>query len=366
MYTQDYEKEALTGSDNTLPVFYESLKAKIPFTMTWTGEGQEFNQWKTEGLQKAEELILPWDDNTPFEMEVIDQIDRGAYMAQKVVFNLTEESRVMALLLIPKGSAPFPAALMLHDHGAKYDIGKEKMVETWKDPVKQASSKAWSQKYFTGTFPGDELAKRGYVVLSCDALGWGDRSVEGWNTEAQQSLASNMFNMGVSYAGWIALEDCRAAQFLASLKQVNKEKVAAVGFSMGAFRAWQVASLSPDIKAGIVENWMATMKGLMVPGSNQLKGSSAYTMLHPFIGKYLDYPDVAGLAAPKPMLFYAGEEDGLFPPSSAKEAFDKMHKIWNASGAGNNLETRFWPYGHVFYKEQQDAAYDWLDKKFAY
>jgi dienelactone hydrolase len=213
--------------------------------------------------------------------------------------------------------------------------------------------------------PGDELAKRGYVVMSFDALGWGDRSVAGWKTDSQQALASNLFNLGTSYAAIIAQEDLRASEFLASMPEVNKKQVAAVGFSMGAFRAWQLAALSDSITATVADCWMATMQGLMVPGNNQLKGSSAYTMLHPGIAKYLDYPDVAGLAAPKPMLVFAGEKDPLFPVASAQQAFDKMHKIWDANKAGDKLETRVWPgLAHTYVQEMQEASFDWLDKQF--
>lgn len=360
----DYQTQALDSPEKTLPLFYESLRAKMPFALGWNSSINDPAAWKKTGLEKAKEIMIPWSDTTPFNMKVIGQKDRGGYVAKKVVFSLTAESRVLAFLLVPKGKGPYPAALMLHDHGSKFDIGKEKMVETWNDDARLSSSTAWSQKHFEGTFPGDELAKRGYVVLSCDALGWGDRSVRGYNTNSQQALASNLFNLGVSYAGLIAMEDCRAAEFLAGFPEVDKKRVAAVGFSMGGFRTWQLAALSGHITAGIVENWMATMQGLIVPQNNQLKGNSAFTMLHPFIAKYLDYPDVAGLAAPKPMLFYAGEKDTLFPVPSVKEAFAKLAQIWKAYNASNKLETKIWKYGHVFYKEQQDAAFSWLDKQF--
>ena len=149
------------------------------------------------------------------------------------------------------------------------------------------------------------------------------------------------------------------------MSEVNKKQVAAVGFSMGAFRAWQVAALSDSVTAAVADCWMATMQGLMVPKNNQLKGQSAFTMLHPGIAKYLDYPDVAGLAAPKPMLVYAGGQDKLFPVESANQAFEKMHKIWAANKAADKLETRVWPeQGHTYVQEMQDASFDWLDKQF--
>ncbi|WP_432459899.1 dienelactone hydrolase family protein [Agarivorans sp. QJM3NY_25] len=361
-----YQMQAFDQAQRSFPVFYQKLKQRMPFTMSWANNQLSPQQWREQGLAKARELILPYQDDTPFKPMVIDQVDRGSYIAQKVVFNISNESRVMAFLLTPKGEGPFPAALFLHDHGSKFDIGKEKFVQTWDDEARLASSQKWADKFFTGRFPGDELAKRGYVVLSIDALGWGDRSVPGFVTGSQQALASNLFNLGASFAGIIALEDVRASEFLASQPQVDKQRVAAIGFSMGAFRSWQVAALSDAITASIVDCWMGTMKGLMVPGNNQLKGQSAFAMLHPYIARYLDYPDIAGLSAPKPMLVYAGAKDKLFPVDSVKSAFYTLHSVWDANGAGDKLETKLWAdKSHTFTEDMQQAAFDWLDKQFA-
>lgn len=360
-----YQTQAIDSPDRSFPLFYQKLKDRMPFALGWNDQVKDPKAWRKKALAKAKEVILPYSDNTPFNSVVIDVIDRGSYLAKKVVFNISNESRVMALLLVPKGKGPFPAALFLHDHGSKFDIGKEKFVKTWNDDARLASSQKWSEKYFSGRFPGDELAKRGYVVLSIDALGWGDRSVPGFKMESQQALASNLFNLGSSFAGIIALNDLRAATFLAHLPYVDKKRVASIGFSMGAFRSWQLSALSDDITAAVAESWMGTMKGLMVPGNNQLKGYSSFAMLHPNIARYLDYPDIAALSAPKPLLVFAGEDDPLFPVQDVKKAFHKLHSVWSANHASDRLETKIWPNkGHIYTQDMQEASFDWLDKQF--
>ena len=354
-----FETSAVT--EDNLPVFSDALKARLTYPLAY--ESGDPVAWRDAALAVMRPLILPYTATAPLDPEVIDEVDRGDYLARRVAFNVTDESRVLALLLIPKSEGPHPGALMLHDHGSRFDIGKEKWIAPWYDEARLASATEWAEKYFSGRFPGEELARRGYVVLATDALGWGDRQGNGY--EAQQALAANLANLGSSLAGLMALEDVRAAAFLASLPETDPERVAAVGFSMGAFRAWQVAALSDDIDAAIADCWMGTFKGLMVPGNNQLRGQSAWYMTQPGLPRLLDYPDMASLAAPKPLLVFGGGEDKLFPPDSVAEAFGRMAAVWQAHGAADAFEARVWPdKGHTFTADMQDAAFDWLDSQF--
>jgi dienelactone hydrolase len=353
---------AQDGVRDAMPAFYPALKARLTFPMAWTPAQTDLPAWRRAGRAKVWEATLQAPDRTPFAPSLIDETDRGAYLVRRIAFNLSADVRTSALLLVPKGAGKFPAALMLHDHGSKFDIGKEKLIEPADDAVRAASARQWAARYFSGRFPGDALARRGYVVLAVDALGFGERGV--MSAESQQAVASNAFNLGTSLAGMMALEDARAAEFLASMPEVDAGKVAAVGFSMGAFRAWQVAALSDSVSAVIAVNWMATADGLMVPGNNQLRGSSSWNMLHPGLLRYLDYPDVASLAAPKPALFFAGETDRLFPIESVRIAFGKMHRVWRAWDAEGRLDTRILPGGHAFDERTQDSAFDWLDRQF--
>ncbi|GGL83297.1 hypothetical protein GCM10010129_28680 [Streptomyces fumigatiscleroticus] len=274
--------------------------------------------------------------------------------------SLTRYERVRGSLLTPHGKGPFPAVLLLHDHGAKFDIGKEKLIRPWADDTRLASAEAWAERYFSGRFPGDELARRGYAVLCLDALGWGDRGPVTY--EEQQALAGNFYNLGSSLAGLMAREDARAAGFLAGLDRVDSRRVAAVGFSMGAYRAWQTAALSDDVAAAASVCWMTGLKEMMVPGNNTLRGQSAYYMLHPGLARHLDIPDVASIAAPRPMLFLDGEQDTLFTAEGVRTAYAKLRAVWDSRRAGHRLRTELWPgAGHVFTEPMQDEVFAWLD-----
>ncbi|MGD0036958.1 MAG: alpha/beta fold hydrolase [Bacteroidota bacterium] len=347
---------------DNLPSFYNILQERLKYPLSWlSGNFSDFDSWHTMARAKVKECLLRQPPFALYNPVVIATQDRGSYIAQKVVFNLSADSRVLAYLLVPKGKGPFPAVLLLHDHGARFDIGKEKMVEPFADSLRRVqSAREWVDRNYGGRFIGDELAKRGYVCLAIDALNWSDRGSGGY--EGQQAIASNLLNMGMSYAGLIAWEDINAAEFLATRPEVDSTKVIALGFSMGSFRAWQVAALSDRVAAGVAICWMGTYKGLIVPKANATRGGSVFTTTHPGLANYLDYPDVASIACPKPMLFFNGEQDKLFPRPVVQEAYARMHAVWKSQGADDKLITKFWNLPHVFDKEMQDEVFQWLDK----
>ncbi|GGZ33780.1 dienelactone hydrolase family protein [Streptomyces poonensis] len=352
--------EDLVGGN--LPDFHPALKDELRFPLAWgTSPHRDFRAWRRAARAKVEEhLLVDRQDRTPYDPEFTDGPGGDGYRRQSVTVSLTRYERVRGSLLTPHGRGPFPAVLLLHDHGARFDIGKEKLVRPWDDDTRLASARAWADKYFSGRFVGDELARRGFVVLSLDALGWGDRGPVTY--EQQQALASNFYNLGSSLAGLMAREDARAAGFLAGLDRVDARRVAAVGFSMGAYRAWQAAALSDDIAAAASVCWMTGLKEMMVPGNNTLRGQSSYYMLHPGLARHLDFPDVASIAAPRPMLFFHGAQDTLFPAEGVEAAYEKMRAVWRSRHAGERLHTKVWPeLGHVFTAPMQDEVFTWLD-----
>ena len=352
------------GVQDKLPVFYEKLASRMDYPLSWLHAGHgNFAAWRQEARAKVMECLLTAPPTAPFEPKIIAEQDRGSYVARKVVFNVTGDSRVLAFLLVPKSAGPHPAVLLLHDHGAKFDIGKEKVIEPWDEPPEKIeSARKWIAQYYGGRFIGDEFAKRGYVCLATDMLNWSDRG--GGGHEDQQALAANLLQFGVSWAGLIAHEDLRAAEFLATRPEVDAKRVAAMGLSVGGFRAWQTAALSDRIAAGVSVCWMATRKGLMVPRNNQTVGQSAFTMIHPGLANQLDYPDVASLACPKPMMFLCGNRDKLFPVESIEAAFAKMRRIWESQKASDRLVTRLYDAPHEFNAAMQNDAFAWLDRRF--
>ena len=310
--------------------------------------------------------MQPAPPKADFDMQTVESEQRDGYAVRKIVFNVSAWSRVPAYLLVPDGEGPFPAILLMHDHGAHFTIGKEKMVRPFHvSKVVMEDADDWAVRCYDGQYVGDFFARNGYVVLAVDALLWGERGRKEYASyDAQQALSANLAQMGMSWGSLIAWDDIRSAEFLGSLPFVDKEKIGAMGFSMGAHRAWMTMAGTDEVKAGAAVCWMNTTDSLMTLANNQNKGGSAYAMLIPGIRRYMDYPHVASIACPKPMMFTNGLKDKLFPVEGVKSAYDVMRQVWKSQGAEAHFRTRLYDLPHFCSKEIQQAVLDFFNQEF--
>lgn len=349
-----------------MPAFYQQMKQQLTYPLAWgKAEEKDFAKWKAQARHVLAECMQNLQPAPKaYAMEVTDREQRDGYEARKIRFNLSEWSRVPAYLLVPEGKGPFPAIVLLHDHGAHFSIGKEKMVRPFHvAPEVMEDADQWASQCYDGQYVGDYLARHGYVVLAVDALFWGERGrKEGTSYDAQQALASNFLQMGASWGAFINVDDMRSAEFLASLPFVDKERVGSLGFSMGAYRSWMLAALTDVVRASASICWMNTTEHLMTLTNNQNKGGSAYAMLIPALRRYLDYPHVASIACPKPTLFFNGTRDKLFPIEGVKDAYREMEAVWKSQGASDHLVTKLWDEKHFFNKEMQKETLEFFDR----
>ena len=96
--------------------------------------------------------------------------------------------------------------------------------------------------------------------------------------------------------------------------------------------------------------------------NNQNKGGSAYSMLIPGIRNIMDYPHVASLACPKPMLFFNGDRDKLFPVPGVENAYRIMREVWSEQGANKKLTAKIWQEKHFFNRAMQAEVKYFFDK----
>lgn len=348
-----------------IPAYVDSIQNELTYPMAWGNSREtDFDKWRTLAREKVLECMMtPPPAASSYNYKVITEERRDGYKALKVEFRLSAYYTVRAYILVPDGKGPFPAINLLHDHGGHLFIGKEKMIRPIEeDSVVVEDADRWQDVVYGGQYMGDFLARHGYVVFSTDAPMWGERGrAEGVDRNKYDIIAGNMMMLGRDLSAFMTYDDIAGTDFLATLPFVDASRIGCAGCSMGAYRAWMLSALSDKIKAGASVCWMVTTDVQMTWKYGR-KENGGFANCIPGLRQYLDYPHIASMACPKPMLFINGDKDKLFPLPGVKKAFDIMHDVWKSQGADKNLTTEIWDMKHECPPRAQDAVLNFFDK----
>lgn len=369
------------------------------------------------GTAQERDLYVPEiGESVKPKMKVLIREQRDGYECRLVEFSVEASERIRAYLLVPDKASRMrkaPAVLMLHDHGARFDIGKEKLVrpvaavlQGGEDDHIMRSSRQWIDKNFDGVFLADSLASLGYVVFVADALYWGERSPEDaqrWSEltygeigdaslvedrdlegkalkdtikvlknkvyDGQKVLYDSLYDEGVIWAEKMLRDDVASVRLLRRLPYVDKDNIGAFGFSMGAHRCWMLAAFCNEVKCGVALSWMTSLDR-----EERMKPSDFSMAVMP-MRERLDFGDIGLFLAPKPMLFLNGDSDHLFPKEKVETAFRKMQKHYSdynctarkadaviTEPSFEPLQTVFFNGGHHCGKEVQSSIILFLNE----
>lgn len=274
------------------------------------------------------------------------------YHKSLIQLPVSQSDTVSAYLLVPDHvpAEGCPAVVACHDHGARFTIGKEKLTSPL-DTASLFEAQEWVRKCYDGQFVADSLASRGYVVLVMDALYWGERRWSRTMTNKELKNAQPAFyaeyleQTGQVWFETILADDKACVDYLLSLPFVNPKRVGVWGFSMGAYRAWQLAAEDERIAFCAAANWMTTL----AERGGQLPDVSGYSMYRPRKEK-VDYGQIVSSIAPRPMLLQYGAQDRLFPYG------EHVTTVWDA------LTIQVLEGEHRFTQQHWFNLLDWLQQ----
>lgn len=260
---------------------------------------------------------------TPLNAKVLGETKADGFRIEKILYDSQPGFPVTALLYLPdkkpEGSTgKLPAIVVAPGHGA---AGKA------------------SDFGFASTF-----ARNGFVVLSYDPIGQGERLQYPDPAKPGTSLATRPTGehgeaglqptlTGDAVARYFAWDGMRAVDYLQSRPEVDANRIGAFGCSGGGAMTAMLSALDSRIKATGTACYITSFDTLLPA----IGAQDAEQSIPNFIASGLDFPDWVELAAPRPYAIISTTED-MFPFAGAKKTEAEARRFYGIFHADADLE----------------------------
>lgn len=312
--------------------------------------------------------------------EVLERVTRPDHVRERIVFSTGPHLRVPAYVLIPRNlKRPAPAIVDLHSHGGMFLFGKEKVSDLGNN---HPAMTAYHERNYDGRPTATALVARGYVVITIDAFFFGERRLlldaelkAGWDRSRyslqdvqrlnqqcrgkESTLAKALVLAGLTWPGVVAWDDMRTVDYLATRPEIDPKRIGCLGISMGGYRAMYLTALDERVRAGCVTGFMSTVRPMLRAHID----THSWVHFLPELHRYLDWPDLASLAAPRALLVQQCSQDRLFPLAGMRAAVEKIGAVYAKAGVKDRFSGRFYDVPHRFTRAMQDEAFAWLDRQ---
>lgn len=332
-------------------VFLEELYDKNPARFHF--RAQNADEWKSWREQLKASLRahlgmdrIPCEDSGLYE-RIVENVDMGWYVRQRVEFKTADKLDMLAYVLIPKsGGGRRPAVIACHGHG----YGSRAIVGLTPEGLDNSSDPDYQKNFAL------ELARKGFLVIAPEIIGFGDRRLEEdaaapLGQSSCHRLSTFLLMMGTTTAGLRAFETMRTIDYLESRDDVDSGRIGCIGISGGGMVCTLSAALDERIKAAVVSGYANTFKDSIM---------SIYHCVDNFIpgiSLAAEMPDILGLIAPHPLLLEAGTRDHIFPIGAVRKAFEALDGIYTLLGCRDRLDIDDFEGVHEISGKK---AYDWF------
>jgi dienelactone hydrolase len=275
-----------------------------------------------------------------------------SYLRRKVSIRVSADERMNIWLLVPQGIGPFPAVVANHQ---TVSDGKD-------EPVGLGGA------HYQLNF-GPFLASRGFVVAAADSWGAGERLAPG-SERAYDTSARDLKEPRWSLLGQRLHDHLRVVDYLETLPFVDRDRIGAIGHSLGGESTAVLAALDDRIRVAVLSCGFTLMRSLdNAADIYTAKGNAILSMEFrkllevPVRERKLpfDFDDCMALWAPRP-IFWHGVQDDLWPNApQVAQACQSLQQVYKLHGAGQRLEVVYSAQAHCFPDWVQADAFDWLE-----
>jgi len=286
---------------------------------------------------------LPW-QHKPGPAKLVSKEEHEDYVLERLVLDLNGIEPVPALLLLPRKRQPrAPGLLYIHWHGGMYDLGKEMLVKGVEVAPPYAAV----------------CAQKGLVTLAIDSWCFGERKHEENGHQGEENAFKLMLWKGQVLYGMMMFDEFRAMNYLARRPEVDDQRLAAVGMSMGATKAWWLAALDPRVKLCMDVCCLTDYEELIK--AHGLQGHGIYYYV-PSLLKHFQTSEINELIVPRAHLSVNGRRDGLTPPAGVEKLRDYLLPLYRKYGKEADLRVELFDCAHAELPEMRTLILEWMDR----
>jgi hypothetical protein len=281
----------------------------------------------------------PLPKKTDLKPVVTGKVEHEEFIVENIHYQSMPGLYVTANLYIPKDiEEPAPAILYVCGHGPT-----KKNNISYGNKVSYQRHAAW-------------FARHGYVCLIIDTLQMGE--IEGIHHGTYRYDMWWWNSRGYTSAGVEAWNCIRSLDYLQSRKEVDGDRIGVTGRSGGGAYSWWISALDDRIKAAVPVAGITDLQNHVVDGCVEGHCDCMYV-----VNTYRwDYPLVAALVAPRPLLISNSDKDTIFPLDGVIRVHKKVREIYRLYGAGDKLGLQITEGPHRDTQELRVHAFVWFNR----
>ncbi len=313
----------------------ETVEANFP------GEIKTAQDWHRARARLREEYfdmlgLWPLPEKTPLHPVVTRTLDRDDYAVDMLHYQSRPGLYVTGNLYRPAKMPPgqkMPAVLYVCGHSPRPRNGNKTAYQ---------SHGIW-------------FARHGYVCLVLDTLEMGELTCTHHGTYRDGRWW--WLSRGYTPAGVECWNGIRGIDYLASLPYVDADRIGVTGISGGGAATFWIAAGDERCKAVVP---VSGLSDLISQVPHRVVNGHCDCM---FLYNTYQWPwvRVAGMIAPRPLLFVNSDADDIFPMDGNERVINRLERIYSLMGAGDLVDSVVSIGGHAYRQDIRQAAFRFMN-----
>jgi len=285
-------------------------------------------------------------EKTDLHATITGRISATGFHIEKLIYQSLPGLYVTALVYVPdNGEKVHPAVLVAAGHSTNGKIHYQELCQ--------------------------RLVQRGYLVISWDPIGQGERS-QFWDAKAKKSrynlicaehavMGNLAYLAGANLARWEVWDGMRAVDYLLTRSDVDSQRINLTGTSGGGFQTALLGALDERIKV-IIPSCYITALPMRV--GNRIfvdPDSDPEQDLFGFISKGVDHPGLLLMMYPRPVMVATATLD-FFPVQGSYKSYAEVRTFYERFGHADRIGFAESYNTHQYSLKNQEAALNFLDR----